>query len=81
MAEDAALVALVTVIIDKGAEAMPLISTALLIIVMWFYRKDGRDRHEQSRSDLIASTQAIERNTAALNNISQITKVRLENKP
>lgn len=79
MGEEAALVSLATVFIEKGVDAMPIISTVLLVIVMWFYRKDGRTRDDLARADLVVSIQAIERNTAALQNISEVTRVRMEN--
>ena len=67
MADEATLVAIIELILKTGIDSLPLIAIALLVMVLWFYRKDQHAWRESTRADLIASTQAIERNTAALN--------------
>jgi uncharacterized membrane protein len=76
--EDQILVSLVEVFIKHGVAAMPLISTLLLIIVLYYYRKDQREWRNQTREDLQASIQAIERNTATLNTVAEVSRMRLE---
>jgi hypothetical protein len=69
---------IIELIIREGVQAMPIISTVLLIIVLYFYRKDQHEWREQTREDLQSSIQAIERNTATLERIAELYKLGLE---
>ena len=69
---------IIELVIREGAQAMPIISTVLLIIVLYFYRKDQHEWREQTREDLKASIQAIERNTATLDRRAELYRMGLE---
>lgn len=69
---------IIELVIREGVQAMPIISTVLLIIVLYFYRKDQHEWREQTREDLKASIQAIERNTATLDRIAELYRMGLE---
>lgn len=72
------VVTLIETLLKNGSNAMPLISTVLLIVVLYYYRKDQREWRDQTREDLHASIQAMERNTTALNTVADISRARLE---
>lgn len=69
---------IIELLVREGVQAMPIISTVLLIIVLYFYRKDQHEWREQTREDLKASIQAIERNTATLDRIAELYRMGLE---
>lgn len=69
---------IIELVIREGTQAMPIISTVLLIIVLYFYRKDQHEWREQTREDLTSSIQAIERNTATLERIAELYRIGLE---
>lgn len=69
---------IIELIVREGVQAMPIISTVLLIIVLWYYRKDQHEWREQTREDLQSSIQAIERNTATLERIAELYRIGLE---
>jgi len=77
MSEDS-LVKIIELLLNKGIDALPIVSIVLLLLVIYFYRKDMAELRAQSREDLKTSIQAIERNTSTLNTLAEISRVRLE---
>ena len=69
---------LVELLIHEGVQALPIISTVLLVLVLYYYRKDQHEWREQTREDLKSSIEAIERNTATLERIAELYKLGLE---
>jgi hypothetical protein len=72
--DEVSLGSIITALIEKGVEATPIISTVLLIICLYYYRKDTAASRQETRADLIASTQAIERNTAAMTQMTDLIR-------
>lgn len=65
--------------LDLGVESIPVIAVVLLIIVLYFYRRDHAEWRQQSRDDLRDSLEAINKNTSTLEKVALLVQMRMEN--
>lgn len=65
--------------LGMGVESIPIIAVVMLVLVIYFYRRDHLEWRFQSRQDLRDSIEAINKNTRALEKVSLLVQLRMEN--
>lgn len=67
-------------LINKGEQAIPIVSLLLSPVILYFYRKDYNMWREQSRQDFKESIDAVNKNTNVLERVALIVQMRMEDK-
>lgn len=78
-AMDNSFASIINTMLSMGVESIPIIAVVLLVLVLYFYRRDHSEWRQQSRDDLRDSIQAINKNTSALEKVALLVQLRMEN--
>ena len=70
---------IINTMLEKGVDSIPVIAVILLVMVLYFYRKDQAEWRQQSREDLKDTIEAINKNTTTLDKVALLVQLRMEN--
>lgn len=70
--------AIINTMLQMGVESIPVIAVVLLVLVLYFYRRDHTEWRQQSRDDLRDSLEAINKNTSTLEKVALLVQMRMD---
>lgn len=74
---DDSIASVINNILRLGVDSIPIISIVMLLIVLFYYRKDHMEWRRQAREDLKDSIDAINKNTNTLDKVALLVQIRM----